>query len=207
MINTLLATIAKSTAGFAREELILAAAVGGTLSTFGVVGAVNMGWVGSGGTSGVQIADSLKAIESANLKFYQRYGAWPDEVSDGTPTGNIAVLADIRADVHGTLRGRGFHPLIPADIDVTSSGMVVRYRNAGGAAIGQVVLPEGGTYRYMVSLSNLTLEQARKLDEKIDGEFDPDKGRVHINYDGTGKQASIKYYTNPRDANLAAAGQ
>ncbi|HEX2796479.1 MAG TPA: hypothetical protein VHN38_05290, partial [Immundisolibacter sp.] len=103
MINGLLTAIAKSTAGFAREELILAAAVGGTLSTFGVVGAVNMGWVGSGGASGAQIADSLKAIEAANLKFYQRYGAWPDEVSDGTPTGNVAVLADRRADVHGTL--------------------------------------------------------------------------------------------------------
>jgi hypothetical protein len=124
---------------------------------------------------------------------------WPDEVSNGTPTGNIAVLADSRADVKGALRGRGFHPLIQADMDITAQGITVRYRDAGGAAIGETALSDGGTYRYAVGLDHLTLTQARKIDEKIDGEFNPDKGRVRITYSPDGKEASIKYYINPRD--------
>ena len=192
------ASVAGYTSGFAREELILAAAVGGTLSTFGVVGALNLGWVGNS-NDGTHIADALQTLESANLKFYPRYGVWPDEVSDGTPAGNVAVLVDSRADVKGTLRGRGFHPLIQADMDVGSGGITVRYRAAGGAAIGETALSDGGTYRYMVTLDHLTLAQARKVDEKIDGEFNPDTGRVRIAYSQDGKMADIKYYINARD--------
>jgi hypothetical protein len=198
LLSPLIASVAGYTSGFAREELILAAAVGGTLSTFGVVGALNMGWVGNS-NDGAHIADALQTLESANLKFYQRYGMWPDEVSDGTPAGNVAVLADSRADVKGALRGRGFHPLIQADMDVSGGSITVRYRAAGGAAIGETALSDGGTYRYMVTLDHLTLSQARKIDEKIDGEFNPDAGRVRVAYSPDGKQATIKYYINARD--------
>ena len=90
--NVILSTVSKAavqTAGFAREELILGTMVVGGLSTFGVMAGVPWdAWLTS---DQMQAAALYEEIESANLKFFQEYGYWPHEVTDGSAEANVAV--------------------------------------------------------------------------------------------------------------------
>jgi hypothetical protein len=191
----------RQAAGFAREEMILTIVVAGPLTTFGIMGAHSLGWIGTGHGGGAEMAQMVQEVEAANLKFEQEYGVWPDEASDGSPAGNVAVLMDRRAAVQGQLRGYGFHPLIHGDLDTTAEGLVVRHRLGDGGVVRQKV-QDGGTYRYAVTLNHLTLEQARHMDEAIDGRFNPEAGRLRISYKGG--EANVSYLANPRGSDIAA---
>lgn len=188
------------TGGFAREELIVGAVVIGGLSTAGAV--MGVPWHDMMRSSQVEAADIYREIESANLKFYQEYGYWPDEVTDGTSTANVRVLMDRTAASSTYVSPRNFRPLIEADTDIVNGEAVVRHRYGSGGVIRTVALNDDTKgYRYVITMDNLKMSEARLLDEAVDGKFDPDHGRLQITY--LGKTAVARYLANPTLAAVA----
>ena len=97
-----------------------------------------------------------------------------------------------------------YRPLITADVDVSAEERVVRHRYSHGGVVRQVALDDrdASGYRYVVTLDNLSMKDARELDELVDGTFDPEKGRLRITY--VGDRAIARYLANPRLDAVAA---
>lgn len=190
------------TAGFAREELVLGAMVLGGVGAFGGLVAIPWSGILAGGTT--EAVALYKQIEAANLKFYQDHGYWPHEATDGNPAANVVVLMDRKAATQAYLSQSGFRPLIQADMDVTETGQVVRHRYGAGGAVRQMAVQDGtdADFRYIISMDNLSKAEARELDEKVDGKFNPNAGRLQITY--LGDKAIARYFANPRLKEISA---
>ena len=184
-------------AGYTREELVLGGLVMGSLGVFGgVAGAVP--WSTLLASDQDQAAALYRQIESANLKFFQEYGYWPHEVTDGDARSNVAVLLDRSVATGIYISKARYRPLLEADTDMVGQRPVVRHRYGRGGVVREVPLADGDAYRYIVVMDDLSLKQARELDQAVDGKFNPEEGRLRISYDGN--TAVARYYANPRSA-------
>ena len=188
--------------GYTREELVLGGLVMGSLGAFGTVaGAVP--WSTLLTSDQEQAAALYRQIESANLKFFQEYGYWPHEVTDGDGSSNVAVLVDRSAATGLYISKSRYRPLLEADTDIVAGHSVVKHRYGRGGVVREVPLENGEAYRYEVVMGDLSMKQARELDQAVDGAFGPDQGRLRITY--TDGKAVARYYANPRSSGDVAS--
>lgn len=183
----------------AKDELMLAAAVGVSLGSFGYL-AVPWDGIGGPGAAG-QAAALYEQIEKANQAYFDRYGLWPHQATDNTPEQNAAVLMSRVPLASEYQNDRKYQPVMEGLLDTRDGSVVARHSYGQGGDITNTPL-NGGAYRYVVEFRNLTLDEARALDEKVDGGFGPTKGRLRIvERDGT---VVAKYLANPRDTKTAS---
>lgn len=191
--------VLRSTLGFAREEILLGTVV---LGGMGGLGTLAVHSTGMFTTHSQQALHMLEQVESANLKFYQEYGYWPHEVTGGSPTANVAVLQDISQASEVYLgKAKNARPLLDAALDTQDGREVVRATGTGGGIVRQAARDADSDFRYTITLDKMDMEDARKIDEKIDGTFDPEHGRVTITY--VGDTAIVSYKANPRLSAIA----
>lgn len=188
-------------ANFAKDELLLAAAVSVSLGTVGYVAAPWQG-LGFGGASATDEAVALyRQIEDANQAYFDKYGLWPHEVTQNTPYANVAALMSRAPLVRPFAQDRMYQPVMDGLLDTANDGLHAKHTLGAGGAVGQIAL-NGSDYRYVVTFENLSMDDAKALDAEIDGEFGPAKGRLRVVQaeDGT---MTAKYLANERKATLA----
>lgn len=183
--------------GLAKDELLLLGAVSMSL---GSVGYVAIPW----GTLTMGPSDKALAlyeqIEHANQTYFDKYGVWPHEVTSGTPEANAVVVMSRKALTRPFAESAVYQPVMEGLVDVRADGLKARHTFGKGGVVTSVAL-NGGAYRYVIAFDNLTIAEARDLDEAIDGEFNPAKDRVRlVEEDGV---VTAKYLANPRNAKLA----
>lgn len=183
--------------GLAKDELLLLGAVGMSLGSIGYV-AVPWGSIGMGPTD--HALALYEQIEKANQDYFDKYGVWPHEVTSGAPDANVVVLMSRKALTSEYARSAIYQPVMEGLIEARVDGLKARHTYGQGGTIAEIPL-NGGDYRYVVEFTNLTVAEARALDETVDGEFNPGKGRLRlVEDDGV---VTAKYLANPRNAALA----
>lgn len=182
----------------AKDELMLAAAVSVSLGSFGYI-AVPWGGLGLGPADKAMAL--YEQIEQANQDYFEKYGLWPHEVTDNAPEHNAAVLMSRVPLAPEYQNSKVYQPVMEGLLDTRGADVVARHSYGQGGDITTTAL-NGGAYRYVVEFSNLTVDEARTLDEAIDGEFAATKGRLRVvERDGA---VVAKYLANPRDGKVAA---
>lgn len=170
-----------SNLGVAYDELALVSALVAGVGAFAMV---SMPWdkmgVGSGSPAQSMI-DQLAIIETANLAFHDRYRLWPHEVTDGTPTRNISVLSDQTAMKFPYSAMRNFEQLLPTE-EFELSGKTLQHSIGQGGRVTQQAVSEAGERYIEVTFEDVPLITARKIDESIDGYYDPEIGRVSLSF-------------------------
>lgn len=190
--------------GYTREELVLGGLVMGGLGVFGAV-AGSVPWSSMLASDQEQAAALYRQIESANLKFFQEYGYWPHEVTDGTALSNVAVLVDRSAATGLYISKARYRPLLEADTDIVGGKPVVKHRYGRGGMVREVPLDNESKYRYVIVMNDLSMKDARELDQVVDGSFNPEDGRLQVTYkDG---KAVARYYANPRSGGDVASAR
>lgn len=183
----------------AKDELMLAGAVAVSLGSFGYMA---VPWSGFGVGPADKAMALYEQIEKGNQAYFEKYGLWPHEVTNNTPTENVAVLMS-RVPLAAEYRNsKIYQPVIMEGLlDTKGDSVVARHTYGQSGEVAQTAL-NGGAYRYVVEFSNLTVDEAKALDEKIDGDFSPTGGRLRIvERDGA---VVAKYLANPRDASVAS---
>jgi hypothetical protein len=192
--------IFKATIGLAREEIILGTVVVGGIGALGSIAINASGIFASSSQAALHIIEDL---ESANLKFFKQYGYWPHQVTDGTATANVAVLQNrqfatkVRLDTT-----RGNQPMLDAALKTANGQAQVLHTAGEGGVVKQIAMGPDSNFRYTIILDHLSPEDARQLDEKLDGKQDPRHGRLTINY--TGNRAIVSYKSNPKTTATAS---
>jgi hypothetical protein len=185
----------------AKDELLLASAVSVSLGTFGYF-AIPWDTIGLGAHSPSAQAAALYAqIEEANQKYFDTYGMWPNEATDGSPAANAAVLMSRTALAAPYANDVRYQPVMKGLLESHEDGLTARHSYGQGGTITETPL-NGSSYRFVIAFDNLTLEQAKALDEQVDGDFSPAKGRLRIvEEDG---HVVAKYLANSRSSKVAA---
>ncbi|MFZ2587669.1 MAG: hypothetical protein WAZ18_06110 [Alphaproteobacteria bacterium] len=184
--------------GLAKDELLLLGAVSMSLGSIGYV-AVPWGTLAMGPED--KALALYEQIETANQAYFDKYGVWPHEVSSNTPASNVVVLMSRKALTGVYSDSAVYQPVMDGLLEARADGLVARHTYGQGGKVMQVAL-NGGAYRYVVEFDNLTINQARALDESIDGEFGPGKGRLRMTEeDGV---VTAKYLANARNKVVAS---
>lgn len=171
----------KGICGIARDEAVLAIAmVAGT----GAVGGVALQWDGASGSFGFgasgpeKVMEQLNDIQRANTAFYDTFGKWPHEVTNGRPSHNAAVLASKSAMIfpYSTMSG---HRRLVSENNFTLKNNSLRHTlGEGGMVMQDVQRGDKGRMYLAVKMENVPLYEAQAVDTKIDGVYGPEEGRV-----------------------------
>lgn len=183
-----------------KDELLLAGAVTVSLGTVGFV-AVPWSGLGLGGSAADQAVALYEQIEKANDAYFERYGMWPHEVTQNTPEANVVALMSRASLVRPFAQDRTYQPVMEGLLESTPDGLAARHTYGAGGTIGEVAL-NGSEYRYVVTFDNLSVADAKALDDAVDGDFSPAKGRLRVVENGDGT-VTAKYLANPRSKVLA----
>ncbi len=191
-MNTLFKKWRKSVEGLAYDELILVVAM---VSSLGAFVAVSVPWDTVLKSSSAKVVDEFAAIELANRAFYDRYRLWPHETTTGEDTKNIAVLVNRDAMKFPYNTMRSFTSMLPeGTYEVSEGGDTILHTIGDGGRVTQREV-NGQDGRYLqITMENVSLVDARKIDESIDGIYDPDSGRVSVSYNDT--TANVHYRAN-----------
>lgn len=183
--------------GLAKDELLLLGAVSVSLGSVGYV-AVPWGTLAMGPTD--HALALYEQIEKGNQAYFDKYGVWPHEVTSGNADANVVVLMSRKALTRPFAESAVYQPVMKGLVDVRADGLKARHTYGQGGVVTSVPL-NGGAYRYVIAFDNLTIGEARDLDEAMDGEFDPAKGRVRlVEEEGV---VTAKYLANARNLKLA----
>ena len=106
---------------------------------------------------------------------------WPYQVTSGQPTNNVAVLFDQTAMKFPYSAMRNYEQLLPTKKFKIKQKTLQHTIDQGGAVSQQPVYNNGERY-LEVTFENIPLVTARKIDEQIDGYYDPDYGRVSLSF-------------------------
>jgi len=185
-------TFKKRNAGIAIDEAILVTVMVGSLGTFG---AVAVPWQSVLGTSASATGvDQLAAIETANQDFYELYGKWPHEMTNGQALSNVVVLMNRQALKYPYSRIEDYKAVLKdMPIETTGRGMVVRHQLGTGRVL-QRAAPRGSGYAMEITFEGVPYAMAESIDVSIDGEIGRSTGRVQIVRQG--KTAHVVYRAN-----------
>ncbi len=185
-------TLNKRNAGIAIDEAILVTVMVGSLGTFG---AVALPWQSVLGTSvGAEGANELAVIETANQNFYDLYGKWPYEMTNGQSLNNVVVLMNRQVLKYPYSQIEDYKAVLKdMPIETTSRGLVVRH-SLGSGRVLQRQAPRSSGYAMEVVFEGVPLEMAEGIDLKVDGERSNSKGRVQLIRKG--KTAHVVYRAN-----------
>mgnify|MGYP004017521585 CR=1 FL=1 len=189
----------KPNSGWAYDEMALAAAMLSSVGAFGVV-AVPWDVVLKSGTQ--QLMEQIEVVETANAAFYDRYRLWPHQVTNGDWSHNAAVLIDQSAMKFPYNTMRGYERLLPESQFKPAEGNAVSIQHNigdGGRVLQRVARGQDGRTYLEVIFENVPLTEARKVDQQVDGRYDPQGGRVTFEFTDTivrTDKVSLKYRAN-----------
>lgn len=145
------------------------------------------------GVNTTELVSELQEIERANYEFYRSYLSWPHETTNGEWTDNITVLqtpkvmrAYHRDRVHYTYNFLANH-------ERGSTGNI-RHEWGDGGDISQHVIEHNGQKYLEIIMENVPYDVAHDIDEKLDGEYGPNSGRVYIIFEN--EKVNIHYRAN-----------
>lgn len=183
-------------AGISTAEGVMAAAM---VSSVTIFGAVAVPWKEVSNTLLVSeaevTANQLVAIEEANQRFYDYYSYWPYQMTNGSPEHNAAALVTAEALKSPYRNMANFYVAYEDGVfDIQSRKVVLRHNMGEGGNVVQVP-SRSSKYHMEIKLDNVPYATAKKMDEKIDGAYTPDGGRVRLEFhDGV---VDITYFANP----------
>lgn len=182
----------KRNAGLAIDEAILVTAMVGSLGTFG---AVAVPWQSVIGTSiGAEGTSQLTEIETANANFYDLYGKWPYEMTNGQAMNNVVVLMNRQALKYPYSRMEDYKAVLTSlPIETTSRGAVVRH-SLGSGRVLQRAAPRSSGYAMEIVFEGVPLDVAKGIDAEVDGTEGATDGRVRLVRKG--KSAHVVYRAN-----------
>ncbi len=180
-------------AGIATDEMILAAAM---VTSFGVFSYVAVPWDSLLQSTAVRMVDQFTQIEEANSEFYGMYRMWPHQMTNGNWANNASALSTKQALTFPYNNMSTFTAALPdSAYEVSREGVSLRHDFGAGGRIMQrpVTLPGGGGYIEVI-FEDVPFSEARKVDEVIDGAYDPDNGRLTMGFEND--RVTIYYQAN-----------
>lgn len=177
--------------GLAADEAILASIMVASLGAFVFV---NVPW-GSILSNSSRLAESLEQIEIANNEFHERHRMWPHQTTSGDWKMNVNALVSPKAMRYPYNTMSSFKNYI-YDLSPKFSENGVRHDFGEGGAILQRPISIHGDEYIEIILEQVPVEDARTIDKKIDGEYNPQKGRVTLRFNDLKETASVHYRAN-----------
>lgn len=170
----------------AKDEAILVAAMVGSVGTFG---AVSMPW--DAVLNGVNLVGGqpalvteLDQIEKANTEFYRTYNRWPYEMTNGSWAHNAAALVTKQALRYPFSYMDKYDSLLTnVAYNVSANGVALRHAYGKGGRILQRPVTEASPYHMEVVFEDVPLSTAKVVDTQVDGGYDPDHGRVRMEFE------------------------
>lgn len=183
----------KSQIGLALDETILVMTMLSGFTGFVVV-ADPLGISGNDNIT-EKLSTDLQKIEMANYEFYRRYLSWPQETTNGDWNNNILVLHS-SASMKPYYKQQVYSSInfLPQYEKINSKTMALQHNIGEGGDISQHVIEYNGDKYLEVILKDVPYDIARDLDVKIDGEYNPNSGRVNIIFDN--EKVNIYYRAN-----------
>jgi hypothetical protein len=179
----------KNQLGLAADEFILSAIMLSSVSAFIVV---NIPW-NSLTASPEKLVESLQNIEQANSEFYRLHRVWPHETTNGDWKSNINALISPRAMRYPYNNLSQFKNHI-SELSMSYNENGVRHEfGLGGYVLQRPITKAGDTYLEVI-LEDVPVAEATQLDRKLDGEFDPSKGRVTMDKSTNNDGLTTVYY-------------
>lgn len=174
--------------GIAVNEAILATAM---VASFGVFVAVSVPW-GSVVSTDLKVVDGFKAIEKANIAFFNEYHMWPHQMTDGNEVHNVSALVSPEVLRYPYSVMTHFKNFLP---EYKTNASVVKHHIGSGGVISQKIVEYQGEPYMEVTFKDVPLRAARRIDEEMDGIYDPEVGKVYFTFkDGT--EVDIHYRAN-----------
>lgn len=181
--------MARSTAGYTIDQTILIVAVIAILITLVIA---SVGWDLLNRTGGTKLASHMRQLEDSNGTFYARMRQWPDDAlaANASAINNVAILSTTNngaalVPAGGTIDNK-HNNLIPGfERDGTTmqhgfgaGGDILQQRvNLGAIALSTSFTK--GSYM-IIEFDDVPVSEAQEADEAVDGEADPDTGRLII---------------------------
>lgn len=169
--------------GIAVDEILLVTFMAGSLGTFG---AVVVPWedISLSGSPQAQASAILTDIESANTAYKKLYNAWPHQMTNGDSSHNMVVLMSRQALRYPYSTMSEFKPVLPTlKSDLTHDGIVIKHGLSNGK-ITQKAAPKLSGYAIEITLENIALETAQRIDLAFDGEQNKKGDRVTVKRNG-----------------------
>ena len=184
-----------SQAGVAVDELILATTMVAGIGTF-TVAAMNWDSFSVSSTSIVhdQMVSQLKQVEEANYNFYVTHRMWPHQTTDGDWANNASALVTPSVMRYPYRAMTTFNNLLP---NFTVRGRNYNLRHGfgkGGNVMQRPIKTAEGTFIEVI-FENIPFEDAKKIDAKIDGKYNPTAGRVMLEF-SENEKVSLHYLAN-----------
>ena len=178
--------------GLGVDEAILSIAM---VTSLGAFVAINVPW-GNFFSASSQMQGELQQIETANREFYSRHQIWPHQTTNGDWKRNVSALVSTRAMRYPYNTMTSFKNLLP-DFKTDAKMAEVRHAFGKGGAIMQRPVSFQGKEYIEIILENVPISDARDLDEKIDGAYDPDNGQMYLVFDKDKITVDVHYRANP----------
>lgn len=181
----------KNQAGIATDEAILASIMVASLGAFVFV---NVPWDSMFSTAN-RLVTNLESIETANNEFYERHRLWPHQTTTGDWRMNVNALVSPKAMRYPYNNMVSFKNYLSEMSPKYTENGVRHDFGEGGSVLQRPISVHGKEYIEII-LENVPLTDARKLDNKIDGEYNPDTGRVTLKFDEARETANVHYRAN-----------
>lgn len=183
--------VVKSKTGLAADEAVLATAMVASLGAFLVV---NVPW-GNMFSAADAIQEQLQVIEQANAEFHERHRLWPHQTTSGDWRMNVSALVSPKAMRYPYNSMTSFKNYL-SDISKGYNPNGVRHDYGEGGSVMQRAVSYQGQNYIEVILEGVPLAEAKSLDTKIDGSYDPDNGRVYMIFSEESDTVDLHYRAN-----------
>jgi hypothetical protein len=183
--------IIKSQTGLAADEAVLATAMVASLGAFLVV---NIPW-GNMFSASEAMKEKLQMVEQANAEFHERHRLWPHQTTSGDWRMNVSALVSPKAMRYPYNSMTSFKNYLD-DISKSYSPNGVRHDYGEGGHIMQRAVSYQGKEYIEIILQGVPLVEAKGLDTKIDGEYDPDNGKVYMIFSEESEVVDLHYRAN-----------
>ena len=183
--------VIKSQTGLAADEAVLATAMVASLGAFLVV---NVPW-GNMFSTAEAMQEQLEMVEQANAEFYQRHRLWPHQTTSGDWRMNVSALVSPEAMRYPYSSMTSFKNHI-GDITKKHDPNGVNHSYGTGGSIMQRAVSYQGQEYIEIILEGVPLAQAKSLDTRIDGAYDPDNGKVYMIFNEESESVDVHYRAN-----------
>jgi len=156
----------------------------------------SLGWQFIITTDGAKMLAYMKQIETANMEFRTKVGAWPNAaVVDQNPVDNILALIDPNV-LTEKLRKKSENLMAEAEI---VDGVLRHPFGTGGTVMQTVVKDQGNDYLLIV-MTDIPVNTFEDADRREDGVVDWTSGRLQTDEDpATSQTVTVTYLANRLD--------
>lgn len=183
--------VIKSQTGLAADEAVLATAMVASLGAFLVV---NVPW-GNMFSAAEDMQEQIKIVEQANAEFYERHRLWPHQTTSGDWRMNVSALVSPKAMRYPYNSMTSFKNYLNDISKAYNPNGVIHSYGEGGHIMQRPVSFKGEEYIEII-MQGVPLAEAKSLDTAIDGEYDPDNGKVYMIFSEETDTVDLHYRAN-----------